>query len=309
MMKKFLGTAVLLVAGLSAFAQTTSEEFLERYSRLVKNVGNSGVGVETFLNKWEAAFPEDENMLAASFLYYYEKCQESVTVSRTSATYLGQKPVLQLKDSLGNNVNYFYDTNFDDEMFGMAQQYIEKANRISPDKLENRFAAVTALVNYEKESPDMALSKLKELVAYNYGSKPAWTYNGNPVDQETFRSLIQEYCYSFFKLATPSGYEAFRSLSELMLQHNPNDVLFMDNIGSYYLVGKNEPKTALKYYDKVLKIKADDLTAIQNGVILSRKMKNAKLEKKYLAMLVNHAEDDPARMSAQARLDYLNGKK
>lgn len=308
-MRKLFVTAVLLAAGVSAFAQTTGEEFLDRYSRLVKNVGNSGVGVETLLNKWEAAFPEDENMLAASFLYYYEKCQENATVARPSATYLGQKPVLQLKDSLGNDVNYFYDTSFDDEMFGLAQQYIEKANRISPDKLENRFAAVTALVNYEKESPDMALSKLKELVAYHYGSKPAWTYNGEPVDDETFRSLIQEYCFSFFKLATPSGYEAFRSLSELMLQHKPNDVLFMDNLGSYYLVGKDEPKTALKYYDKVLKLKSDDLTAIQNSIILSRKMKNAKLEKKYLAMLVSHAEDDMSRKSAQARLDYLNGKK
>lgn len=308
-MRRLILAAMLSAACTASFAQTTGREFLERYNRLVKNVGNTGVGVETLLGKWEEAFPEDEDMLAASFLFYYEKCQESVTVSRSTGTYLGQKPVLQLKDSLGNNVNYFYDTNFDDELFGRAQQYIEKANQISPLKLENRLAAVTALVNYEKESPDMALSKLKDIVVFNYSSRPEWTYDGNPVDNDTFKSLVQEYCYSFFRLATSSGYESFRSLSEMMLRYNPDDVLFMDNIGSYYLVGKEDSKTALKYYNKVLKIKPDDMTAIQNSVILSRKMKNEKLEKKYLAMLAQYAEEETSRLSAKARLDYLNGKK
>lgn len=308
-MKKLISIVLLLAAGLQVYAQTTPQEYLERYNRLVKNVGNTGVGVETLLNKWESAFPDDENMLAASFLFYYEKSQESITVSKSAATYLGQKPILQLKDSLGNNVNYFYDLQFDDEMFGKARKYIEKANQADPLKLENRCAAVTSLVNYEKESPDMALSELRELVAFNYGSKPAWTFEGEPVDDETFKSLMQEYCYSFFKLATPSGYEAFRSLSELLLQHNPNDVIFLDNIGSYYLVGKDDPKTAMKYYNKVLKIKADDMTAIQNSVILSRKMKNTKLEKKYLAMLAQYTDDEAAKMSAKARLEYLGGRK
>lgn len=308
-MKKVIVSLLLAAVSFSALAQSTEQEYLERYNRLVRNVGNTGVGVETLLNKWEDAFPEDANMLAAAFLYYYEKSQTAITVSKNTSTYLGQKSILQLKDSLGKDVYYFYDTEYDDEVFGKAQQYIDKVNQKFPLKLENRCAAITALANYEKGSPDMALSRIKELVAYNYGSKPEWTYEDEAVDNETFKSIVQEYCYSFFKLATPSGYEAFRSITEDMLRHNANDVLFLDNMGSYYLVGKDDPKTAQKYYDKVLKLKKDDLTAIKNGVILSRKMKNAKLEKKYLAMLVQYAEDEPTKQSSQARLDYLNGKK
>lgn len=308
-MRKIISSLLLAAISFSALAQSTEQEFLERYGRLTKNVGNAGVGVETFLNRWEEAFPEDANMLAASFLFYYEKCQTQTTVSKSTSTYLGQKPLLQLKDSLGKDVYYFYDTEFDDEMFGKAQQYIEKVNQKSPLNLENRCAAITALTNYEKDSPDMALSKIKELVAYNYSSKPAWTYNDETVDNETFKSIIQEYCYTFFKLATPSGYEAFRSISEDMLKYNANDVLFLDNIGSYYLVGKEDPKTAQKYYDKVLKLKKDDQTAMKNGVILARKMKNTKVEKKYLALLAQYAEDEATRQSSQARLDYLSSKK
>ncbi len=308
-MRKIIVSLLMAAVSISALAQSTEQEYLERYNRLTKNVGNAGVGVETLINRWEEAFPEDENMLAAAFLFYYEKCQTTSTVSRNTSTYLGQKPLLQLKDTLGKDVYYFYDTEYDDELFGKAQQYIDKVNQKAPLKLENRCAAITALANYEKGSPDMALSRIKELVAFNYGTKPAWTYEDEAVDNEMFKALVQDYCYSFFRLATPSGYEAFRSISEDMLRYNANDVLFLDNMGSYYLVGMENPKAAQKYYDKVLKIKKDDLTAIRNGIILSRKMKNVKLEKKYLALLAQYAEDEPTKQSSQARLDYLNGKK
>lgn len=309
MMRKVFAALLLVVSAVTASAQNTQQEYLDRYNLLSNRLGATGVGIETLLDKWEAAYPDDENMLAASFLFYYEKCQERVTVSKDAATYLGQKPLLQLKDSLGNNVNYFYDTNYDDELFVKAQQYIDRMIQARPDNLDNRFAAITALMNYEKESPDMALSKLKDLVDYNYSSRPEWNYDGETVDNERFKSLLQEYCYSFFRLGSASGYESFRALSEKMLQYNANDVLFMDNIGSYYLVGKDDPKTAQKYYNKVLKIKPDDLTAIQNCILLARKQKNVKLEKKYLAMLAQHAEDEPTKLSAQARLEHLGSGK
>ena len=308
-MKRILAVAALALASVASFAQTTQKEFLERYSTISGRLGVDGVGIETLLTKWEAAFPDDTNMMAAAFLYYYTKSQTNGTVSSSQSTYLGQKPILELKDSLDNPVYYFYDTTFDDEMFGKAQQYIDKCNQISPDKLENRCAAITALLNYEKASPDMALSKIRELVAYNYASKPAWTYEDEAIDQDFFKSSVQEYCYAFYKLGTPSGYEAFRALSELMLQHNPSDVIFLDNIGSYYNVAKNDSKNAYKYYNKALKVDPKDLTAIKNCIVMARKDKSTKLEKKYLPMMVNAAEDESTRLSAQARLDYLNGKR
>lgn len=308
-MKRFFTTALLATLAFTAVAQTTKEEFLDRYNMLSSRLGVDGVGIETLLTKWEQAFPEDQDMLEASFLLYFSKSQSDSTISSTKSSFLGQAPILELKDSLDNPVFFYYDTKFDDEMFGKAIQYIEKANQAMPEKLENRFAHITALVKYEKGSPDMALATLKSLIDYNYGSNPKWVYTDETVDNDFFKASIQEYCYVFFKFDTPGGYEAFRELSELMLKYNSNDVLFVNNIGSYYLVGKKDDKNALKYYNKVLKIKPDDLTAIKNCIVMARRSGNAKLERKYLPMMIKYAEDEPTRQSSQMRLNYLSKKK
>jgi hypothetical protein len=93
-----------------------------------------------------------------------------------------------------------------------------------------------------------------------------------------------------------------------MLTYNPNDILFMDDMGSYYLVAEHNSKLALKYYNKVLKAKPDDITAIQNCILLARNDKNVKLEKKFLPMLIKYSTDDATKESAQVRLQSLNSK-
>lgn len=203
-------------------------------------------------------------------------------------------------------MNYFTENFYDDELFGQAQKALEKAIQLAPDRLDFRFMKTAAYVGYEKESPDMALSDLRSLIIYNETQHPSWVYTADgKVDEEFFVAAVQEYCYAFFKYATPGSYEAFRELSQTMLTYRPNDVLFLDNMGSYYLVVKKDNKQALKYYNKVLKIKPDDLTAIKNVVLMARSSGNAKLEKKYLPMLVKYTDSEAERMSAKARLEKL----
>ena len=229
---------------------------------------------------------------------------------KEASKYLGEKPVLTLKDTTGNDINYFQVISYDDELFGQAQKAIDKAIQVAPDRLDLRFLKTASLIGYENESPDMALSSLKGLVDYNFTRHPKWEYPGvEKADDEFFTSAIQEYCYLFFKYGTPTSFEAFRQLSEKMLAYRPSDVLFLDNLGSYYLVVAKNSKTALKYYNKVLKIKPDDMTAIKNLVILARNSKDVKLEKKYLPMMIKYTEDAATRMSAEKRLEFLNGSK
>lgn len=309
-MKKNLLTAALVLAVFPALAQSqTAEEYMKRYENLVSRVGTSGLGVETLLDKWEADWPEDLDMLQARFLFCFDKSQSVQMVAREQARFLGQEPTLALKDSLGKDVNYFQETFYDDELFGQGIRYIEKAIQLAPERLDLRFNKVAALVGYEKESPDMALSDLKSLIDYNASQKPKWQYPGITVDKDYFDAAIQEYCFVFFKYATPRCYDAFRDLSQKMLDYEPNNTLFLDNLGSYYLVAKRDDKNALKYYNKVLKIKKEDITAIRNCVLLARNSKDTKLEKKYLPMLAQYAETETDKAAARARLEFLSGKK
>ena len=94
-----------------------------------------------------------------------------------------------------------------------------------------------------------------------------------------------------------------------MLRYNPSSAVFADNVASYYLVYKKDTKNALKRYEKVLKAHPDDLTAIRNCILIARREKNEKMEKKYLAMMVKYAYNESDRLSSSTRLEYLNGKK
>lgn len=310
MKKCMLAALAALALALTAGAQEmTTDQHKAKYDRLVARVGADGVGVETVLDRWEADYPDDLDMLLARFIYYFSKSRSAEVVRKDQSRYLGQEPVMSLQDSLGQMVHFFEEPCFEDSVFTRADQAIEKAVRLAPAELDYRFAKANALLAYEKESPDMTLSYLEALVNQHYTQHPGWTYGGDPVTEEAFVSFIQDYCVSLFRIAAPGSYEAFRSLSETMLRYNPGSALFADNVASYYLVYKKDTKTALKRYDKVLKAHPDDLTAIRNCILIARRDKNVKLEKKYLAMMARYAQSEGDRLSATTRLDYLNGKK
>ena len=116
---------------------------------------------------------------------------------------------------------------------------------------------------------------------------------------------MQDCCFAFYQIGTPASYEAFKELSERMLEYYPDAYQYMTNIGSYYLVYKKDSKSALKMYNKVLKKHPDDYATIKNCVLLARNDKNVKLEKKYLPMLIRVTQDETEKASAQARLSAL----
>ena len=304
-MKKTIMALAVLLAAAPAFAQKTAEEFKAQYERQVGYVGTSGVGVENILNKWAEAYPEDCDMLEARFSYWLGKSFTNGTVVKQADKYLGNKPVVTLKDSLGNDVNYFEDLIFTDTLYAKADQYITQAISIKPDELKYRFQKLNALLSYEKDCPDLTLLELSALIDRDSKSRPAWTYRGEPAEPEMFVSAVQEYCNAFFRLGSAGGYDAFRIISEKMNKLNPKSTLFLSNLGTYWLVAKNDSKKALNYYNKVLKINPKDYAAIKNCVLMARKNKDVKLEKKYLPMLIEVAEDAKEKASAEARLKAL----
>lgn len=309
-MKKLILILCVALLPMSAMAQNSrSEDFERRYNNLSSRVGPAGLGVETLLGEWEAACPDDADLYRARFLFYFEQARQVSYLRLDADRYLGKEPLLLYTDSLGVRGNIFEDITYDSDLFALAEKSLGQAIRLDPSDLELRLAKVAALMAYEKESPEMATRELCGLIDYNYLTKPSWVYIGETVDQEAFSALIQDYCYGFFRIQTPVGFESFRLVSEKMLKYRPDDPLYLDNIGSYWLVAKRDSKKALKYYNKVLKAHPDDQTAIRNCILLARNDKDVKLEKKYLAMLAKYGATETDREGAQRRLDALNTKK
>jgi len=308
-MSKRLIALALMLCTLPAAAQLTAEQYKENYERQIRNVGYSGLGVETILNRWEEVAPDDGALLTGKFHFYLEKATTSKVELKDLTRYLGEDPVVSIPDSTGKMVNYFEENFYDEELFGQAQQAIDRAIQLYPDELSYRLDKISALSAYEKESPDMAAAELSALVDYNRSAHPSWKYEGTPVDQDFFLSIVQQYCYGFYRIGTPNSYDSFLALSEKMAKLYPKNPEFQNNIGTYWLVVKKNNRKALSYYNKVIKLDPNHYGAIKNCVLVARNNKDTKLEKKYLPMLVRVTDSESERMSAQARLDYLNGKR
>lgn len=268
-MRKLM-TAILLLTAMAAAAQTTPEGFKAAYDRQTAAVGITGLGVKSILESWNAAFPNDTLMLAAVFIYNLAKGRSIVTVTRPEKKYLGRNPLLSLKDSTGRPVHYFEIPVYDESYFASAQKALDKAITLAPNNIGYLFDEITSLLDYEGESPDMAATALLNLIDRNYFEHPRWNLYGRPFTQQDFTDAVKEYCYSFWKLGTPAGYECFYNVSCRMMKAEPKDPGFLDNVGAYWQVARKDKRKAAKFYKKALKLDPDDYAATQNMKFITK---------------------------------------
>lgn len=300
-MKKFFVVAACMLLSAAAFAQT--DRYEQRYDLLVSKLGPAGVGVETLLNNWEKADSTDSKMLMGRFNYLFTKAQSMQVVVKDKKKYLGMDPIISVKDSTGTDVYYYQEMFYDDDLYGQAIKVADRAIDMHPEMLDFRFLKANAYMAYEKESPDMTRSYLLALIDESV-SRKVWLYGDEPADAAFFSDAMLEYCFTLYSIGSPAAMNAFLVISERMAELDPDNPAFLNNIGTYHLIAKEDYKTALKFYNKVLKSHPDDYTAIKNCVLLARKQKNEKLEKKYLQMLVLHGTDSE-KIAAKARLQQL----
>ena len=276
-----LAALVLVCTALPA----QSVDWQKKYERQVKAVGLSGVGVETILDSWGAADSSSVDYLAARYAFWFDKSHSLVVEAHDSPRYLGMEPMFELSDSSKSNTVWYYQVDsFDDELFGRALRYLDKAAAEMPAELEYRVWKVSALMLYEKESPDMTLGLILSLIDEDRSTGQKWLYQGEEQDRDFFDGLIQEFCWNLFNLGTPQAREAFLKVSEKMLSYDRKSPVFMANVGSY-LMSVKEYKKALKQFDKVLKLDPDNDTAIRNCVTIARILRDDKLKSKYNPML------------------------
>ena len=274
-MKKIFALFLALLS-IGAYSQTTTEEFKAGYERQVRNVGLSGPGVETILDRWEEAFPDDKDMLLGRYSFYYGKSRTVEVVPKDKQRFMGNKPTFTLKDEKGNPVNYFEENMFDDEYFAKSQQVLDRIIGMYPDELLYQCAKITSMLEYEKESPELAPLELAKLIDVFSKNHPAWTYDGEKVTAEDFADIIQQYCATLYQVGTDVAYEAFKNISTSMNKLFPKNVAFIDNLGSYWLVAQRNYKKAISYYNKALKLDGSDETASKNRKVAEREMEKSK---------------------------------
>ena len=304
-MKKLISISAALIFCVAMSAQTTSERYEQRYNLLVSQLGPAGVGVETVLNNWEKVDSTNAKMLLGRFMYLFTKSQDTQIEKKSEKKYLGMDPALSLKDSTGRDVYYYQVSVFDDELYGEAIKAADKAISYHPYILDFRFLKANAYIAYEKESPDMALAYLMSLAEELASGSGTWTYNEQDVDNKFFQEAMQEYCYSFYSIASDSSLKSFKILSEKLSALYPDNMGYINNIGSYYMIALKDYKTALKYYNKVLKMHPDDYTALKNAVLAARRTNNIKSEKKYLQQMIQYGPERDAAL-AKNRLDAIS---
>lgn len=303
-MKRLFVIVAACLMTFQAMAQTTSAEYKARYEKLVARVGIAGLGVENMLDKWAQVDSCDVDLLVARFAMYFEKSRSYVVEEKEQKKYLGLDPILTLKDSLGVNKYYFQVPSFDDGIYGNAMRNIEKAIKLYPEMLDLRVTKATALLAYEKDSPDLSSDFLMSMINDWTAKKYKWTFDGvDKVDQEFFSAMMQEYCVSLFNTGSDKSLSTFKAISEKMLSIDKNNLDFICNLGSYCLKNK-EHKKALKYYDKALKIAPDCYIAIKNSCNIAIGLKDKKLMQKYLPMMVKYGSEAESA-SAKIRLENL----
>lgn len=267
--------AVLAAFGTPLCAQSGNDgeraRFRADYERQVRNVGYDGVGVETIVDRWIKTCPDDPQAYAARFSFLLVKSQSIEMVQKDRRRYLGQQPSLTLKDSLGRSVNYFEEINYDDSLFAEALSAARKAIELAPDELRYRYDMISALVSYEKESPDMGAAEIFRLIdEFSADLSRPWTLDSQPLESSPkspdyrFSQAMGEYCYLFFHLGSDEGYRYFLEVSEKMNGVDPRNPVFLDNIGSYWQVVHRNNRKAAKYYKKALKIDPEDYAAKTN---------------------------------------------
>ena len=256
-------------------AQSVGDDYLAKYQRQVRNAGVAGVGVQTIVDNWIAACPDDARAYEARFNYCFAKSRSTEIQPKNSERYLGQKPVLTLKDSTGRDVNYFQEDVFVDSLFASCLTSIDKALSLQPLELRYHFDKITAMLSYEKDCPDLSYELVNELIDSFVKNKGAdWTLDNEalPEDRdEVFCQCIGEFCYTFFQVGSPSSYRYFLALSEKMNKLYPKNPVFLDNIGSYWQVAEKNDKKALKYYKKALKLDPQDYAALNNIRLINRR--------------------------------------
>ena len=222
---------------------------------------------------------------------------------------------LELEDSTGAPVYLYQVQVFNDSLVAIANEKIDKAISLYPDRLDLPFGKLAAL--FRLEDYDNAMPVLHQVIERSHlnGNRWTWTLN-TPVgeDGETmFKSSMQDYFSRLFDAAMfKSSMQDYFSrlfdaelddkamqLVEWLLQYYPDEVMFRSDKASLLAKTGNNDQ-ALPLFLSIHKDYPDDNIVISNIAYIYKTMGDKENALKYYRLLSKCDDEEMEELAREA---------
>ena len=221
------------------------------------------------IEQWEQAEPESPDVYAAWFNYYYKMGWEEV-MQMTPIPPEDGIQALEFEDSTGAPVYMYQVEVFNDSLLAIANEKIDRAISLYPDRLDLPFGKLAALFT--------------------------WTLN-TPVGEDgeaMFKSSMQDYFSWLFNAELD---DKAMQLVEWLLQYYPDEVMFRSDKASLLSITGHDDQ-ALPLFLSIHKDYPDDNIVISNIAYIYEAMGDKDNALKYYRLLSECGDEE---MEKQAR--------
>jgi tetratricopeptide (TPR) repeat protein len=286
----FIILAVSLAGSISA-----QNNWYERYRECIND--SSLEYTRQVIEQWEQAEPEFPDVYAAWFNYYYKMGWDEV-MQMTPIPPEDGIQALEFEDSTGAPVYMYQVQVFNDSLVAIANEKIDRAISLYPDRLDFPFGKLAAL--FRLEDYDSAMPVLHQVIERSRlnGNRWTWTLN-TPVgeDGETmFKSSMQDY---FSRLFEAELDDKAMQLVEWLLQYYPDEVMFRSDKASLLAITGNNDQ-ALPLFLSIHKDYPDDNIVTSNIAYIYKTMGDKENALKYYRLLSKCDDEEMEELAREA---------
>ena len=292
-MKRLLLFIILAVSLAGSIA--AQNNWYERYRECIND--SSLEYSRQVIEQWEQADPESPDVHAAWFNYYFKMSRDEV-MQMTPIPPEDGRQALEFEDSTGAPV-YMYEVQvFDDSLLAIANEKIDKAISLYPDRLDLPFGKLATL--FMLEDYDSAMPVLHQVIERSHLNGNHWTWTLNtPVgeDGETmFKSSMQDY---FSRLFEAELDDKAMQLVEWLLQYYPDEVMFRSDKASLLAITGNNDQ-ALPLFLSIHKDYPDDNIVTSNIAYIYKTMGDKENALKYYRLLSKCDDEEMEELAREA---------
>jgi tetratricopeptide (TPR) repeat protein len=294
------------------FSSVTSELFSQdNFSQFIEyQKKGDTLNIRLLLEKWEKENPRDADYFIASFNYYFSMSMTRVVKFHSKPTAEQEMLVIYDNDSSAKEPKgYFYDGIIhDSEIISKAFDFIDRGISIYPNRLDMRLGKCYALLN--SENYEGLVNEIKKTVDYSVIIKNKWLWKNNEAietGEEALLESMHNYVAQIYNTEEDTLVIFIRNISEIVLKHYPNSVVFISNIAISYMI-ENNFEEALKYLLKANKIAPEDYIVLNNIAQIYTELNDKENAIKYYNLCVKYGDDYTVDF-AKKQIEALNKKK